>query len=401
MARLSMLFLLVGGCSETTDIGPGPEPDAADAPDGGLADGVDDNPSSDASVTDRPTTDRGPGLDSGPGDAGMPPVASQGIWISREEIAALPMSGSAWQSLLDAANGSAGTPDVSNQDQDNNVLVLAKAIVFVRTSDERYRTEVRSQCMAAIGTEVGGRTLALGRELLAYVVAADLVGLEASEDSAFRAWLRDTLTETLDGRTLVETHEERPNNWGTHAGASRAAVAVYLGDRVELERTALVFQGWLGDRSAYAMFSYGDLSWQADASAPVGVNPRGAERDGVSIDGAQPEEMRRGCAFQTPPCTTGYAWEALQGAVAQAEILWRQGFETYSWSDQAILRSVQYLYNLDSMFGGWAAESDDTWIPWIINYRYGTTFPADSPANAGKNMGYADWTHDTSTRTGE
>ena len=30
--------------------------------------------------------------------------------------------------------------------------------------------------------------------------------------------------------TLVSTHENRPNNWGTHAGAARAAVARYLGD---------------------------------------------------------------------------------------------------------------------------------------------------------------------------
>ena len=46
--------------------------------------------------------------------------------------------------------------------------------------------------------------------------------------------------------TLRGTHEQRPNNWGTHAGAARAAVALYLGDTAELSRTATVFRGWLG-----------------------------------------------------------------------------------------------------------------------------------------------------------
>ena len=75
-------------------------------------------------------------------------------------------------------------------------------------------------------------------------------------------------------RTLVSTHEDRPNNWGTHAGAARAAIAAYLGDSAQLARTALVFRGYLGDRAAYAGFEFGDLSWQCDpAAGPSGINP--------------------------------------------------------------------------------------------------------------------------------
>ncbi len=322
------------------------------------------------------------------------PTRSQGIWISREEVRALPMSGPAWTALLAAANRSAGTPQLSNQDQSNNVIVLAKALVFARTGEERYRTEVRQNCMAAIDTERGGRTLALGRELAAYVFAADLVGLTADEDTRFRTWLRRTLTETMDdGRTLIETHERRPNNWGTHAGASRVAVAAYLGDRAQIERAAVVFRGWLGDRAAYSSFDFGDLSWQANRSAPVGINPRGSTISGVSVDGAQPEEMRRGCEFRTPPCETGYAWEALQGAFVQAELLYRQGYDVYAWQDRALLRSVQYLESIDRSYGGWWADGDDTWLPFIVNKRYGTRFATQTPSQAGKNAGYADWTH--------
>ena len=322
-------------------------------------------------------------------------ATSKGIWISRDEIKALPMSGTAWNALKKQADQPAGTPLLSNQDQNNNVYILAKALVYVRTGVSSYRDSVVKACMAAIGTEAGGRTLALGRELEAYVVAADLVGLDAADDLRFRTWLRVTLTEVLSGNTLQSTHESRPNNWGTHCGDSRAAVAVYLGDSLELARCAKVFKGWLGDRSSYAGFTYGDLSWQFDPNHPVGINPPGATKNAESIDGVMPDDMRRGCAFQFPPCYTNYPWGALQGAVAQAEILSRQGYDTWSWSNQALRRAVQFLYNLSLRYpdGGWWASGDDQWIPWIINHRYGTHFPAVTPAQPGKNTGWTDWTH--------
>ncbi|MBI3184611.1 MAG: hypothetical protein HYZ28_20945 [Myxococcales bacterium] len=336
-------------------------------------------------------------------------MLAEGIWISRAEVLALPISGTAWSQLKAQADAPAGAPDLSNQDQMNNVYVLAKALVFARTGDQKYRTEVRSQCTQAIDTELGGRTLALGRELAAYVIAADLVGLDPSvEEPRFRSWLRRTLTENLDGRTLISTHEDRPNNWGTHAGASRAAVAAYLMrsadpqdqalGQQQMNRAAAVFKGYLGDRSSYAGFSYGELSWQADPLEPVGVNPQGATKNGYSIEGAFPDDMRRGCAFTWPPCHTGYAWGAFEGASVQAEILHRAGHDAWAWEDQALLRAARYLLNLHQKFGGWWAEGDDEWNPWLINHAYGTSFPTANPARPGKNMGWTNWTHDRSTR---
>jgi hypothetical protein len=313
---------------------------------------------------------------------------STGVWTSTEELAALPMKGPAWQHLKEVADRPTDPPNLSDQDQINNCEVVAKALVFARTGDQKYRKMVIDNCMQAIGTEQGGRTLALGRNLAAYVIAADLVRLEAEQDLRFRSWLRTTLTKKLSGRTLRSTHEDRPNNWGTHAGASRAAVAVYLGDRDELARTAAVFKGYLGDRSSYASFKYGDLSWQATRGAPVGINPLGATRDGHSIDGVMPDDLRRGAGYQWPPKGTGYPWEALQGAVVQAEILHRAGYDAWEWEDRALLRAVQWLYQI-----GWVAEGDDQWTPWLINYRYGTNFSANSPARFGKTMGWTDWTH--------
>jgi hypothetical protein len=207
-----------------------------------------------------------------------------------------------------------GTPNIADQNSQHDTNTLAAALVYARTSDASYRAKAAGAIMAAIGTGRGGRTLALGRNLVSYVIAADLIDLQrydAGIDQQFRSWLAAVRTETLDGRTLISTHEMRPNNWGTHAGASRVAADLYLGDTADLARAAQVFKGWLGDRSAYAGFKYGDLAWQARPDAPVGINPKGATKNGQSIDGVLPDDQRRAGGFGWPPQKENYVWEGL------------------------------------------------------------------------------------------
>jgi hypothetical protein len=318
-----------------------------------------------------------------------------GIWTSPAELAARPVSGAAWDNVKRAADGSAA-PAIANQDSDHDVQTMAAALVYARTGARAYRDKAAAGIAAAIGTEAGGRTLALGRNLPGYVIAADLIGLggyDGALDDRFRGWLAGVRTATLSGDTLTSTHEQRPNNWGTHAGAARVAADAYLGDTADLDRAARVFHGWLGDRGAYAGFKYGDLSYQADPSAPVGVNPAGATKDGVSVDGALPDDMRRGCSFQPVPCHTDYAWEAMQGAVVQAELLARRGYDAWGWSDRALLRAATYLRNLDAQFGGWWVQADDRWQPFLLNKAYaGAGLPQGATASIGKNMAFTDWT---------
>jgi hypothetical protein len=319
---------------------------------------------------------------------------AKGIWVDRQAIKTLPMTAPAWDKLKADADRTLGTPNLANQDDMTNVWVLAKALVYVRTGDPAYRDAVIAACMAAIGTEAGGETLALGRELAAYVIAANLVILPPEEDARFRSWLGSVTNLTMkDGRTLKQCHEQRPNNWGTMAGASRLAVAAYLGDEIDFARAATVFKGYLGDRSSYAGFKYGALDWQADPTQPVGINPQDAKRDGHSIDGVLPEEQRRsdvaGGAFYWPPPQEGYVWEGLQGAIAQAVILRRAGYPVLDWENQALLRAYRWLHEQ----ANFPAEGDDTWQPYLVNALYQTNFPTTPPSQPGKNVGYTDWTH--------
>lgn len=312
------------------------------------------------------------------------------IWISPNEIAELPISGKAWQNIKINADKPLSTPDLSNQDDMTNVYVLAKALVYVRLGYENYREDVINACMQAIGTEEGSTTLAFGRELSSYIIAAQLVGLPEDKKMIFDAWLKEALNKELGGRTLKSTHEDRPNNWGTHAGASRIALAIYFKDHEELTASAAVFKGWLGDRESYSDFKYRDTQWwQANPKKPVGINPIGSKKRGHSIDGVLPEEQRRSGSFSWPPEKENYVYEGLQGAIAQAVMLNRAGFDTFAWSDNALLRAFTWLHE-EAKF---PAEGDDTWQPHIINKIYGSQFPAPVPAKPGKAIGWTDWTH--------
>lgn len=322
--------------------------------------------------------------------APQPPAGTGSILLSATESAARPMSGAAWDAMKRQADAAAGPPNLADMNQSNNVVVLAKALVYARTGNPTYRAQVLSALRGVIGTEAGATTLSLGRELAAYVLAADLIGLRSADpafDSTFRAWLASLLSRPMaDGSSLRETHERRPNNWGTHAGASRAAIAAYLGDAAELARVAQVFKGWLGDRSSYAGFKFHDLWWQADASRPVGINPAGSTIAGHSVDGVLPDDQRRTGGFVWPPPCGNYPYGALDGALLQAEILRRAGYDAFNWQNRALLRAELWLHST-----GCPPSGDNLWQMPLIDARYGTSFWGGGSVRPGKNFGWTDW----------
>lgn len=320
-------------------------------------------------------------------------TSQQGVWISRSEVLARPMSGAAWTGLLSAANMSCGTPNLSNQDDPVNVCVMAKALVFVRTGTASYRTSVVTALRTIVSSGTyDGRALALGRELAAYVIAADLIGLKTFDpalDGLFRTKIKALLTTPTSGgpANLVQCHESRANNWGTHCGASRLAVNAYLGNTTEVARVAKVFKGWLGDRAAYSGFKYGDLWWQCDPSKPVGINP--AQCPMANLNGVLPDDQRRGGGYTWPPPQEQYVYGGLSGALSTAIMLRRAGYDVFNWESKALLRAYQWLH-VQAKF---PATGDDTWQPHAVNHYYGTSFPAPLPARAGKHVGWTDWTH--------
>jgi hypothetical protein len=64
-----------------------------------------------------------------------------GIWLSQDDLAALPISGTAWINLKAAADLPLESPDLSDLNNSVNVYILAKALVYGRTGLAKYRQE--------------------------------------------------------------------------------------------------------------------------------------------------------------------------------------------------------------------------------------------------------------------
>jgi len=84
----------------------------------------------------------------------------------------------------------------------------------------------------------------------------------------------------------------------------------------------------------------------------------------------------------------------MQGIVAQAQLLNRQGYNAWNWNDQAVRRAAEFLYRLNRHWPheDWNAPQGNEWIPWLLNARYGTHFETKLPAKPGKAVGFTDWT---------
>src|SRR5262245_60203103 len=72
-----------------------------------------------------------------------PPYNSDGprasIWISPEDLAALPDWGSAWESLVAYAAVPNQTPKIADFASNTDVRIMAKALVAARTSDKALK----------------------------------------------------------------------------------------------------------------------------------------------------------------------------------------------------------------------------------------------------------------------
>jgi len=325
--------------------------------------------------------------DSGGSDATTsPPV--QGLWTSAAELKGKSTSSTAWTKLKSYADADTSKPDVSNQDDPTNVRVLAAAIVYARTGDAKYKTKVDTACQKVVGTEAGGRTLAWGREAGAYALAADLVGYKSA---AFSKWLKamaDTHKGSQFGITLRQMFYMRPNNWGSMAFGSLAAIYAYLGDKTLLaDVRGYWVKGVLGPNPGLKYDA--DVSWHADPKDLRIINPKGAVKQGVNIDGIIPDDMRRGGSFTTgTPKATGYPWEHLQGVLMAARILQRQGTPIWQSGDQAIHRAAHALQV--QLKGTFLATGDDLWQLAFLEDAYGTSWVAGQAVwGAGKNAGFA------------
>ena len=345
----------------------------------------------------------------------IPGLASAGaddyLLMPRAELLSLPTSGAAWDALKATADSDWGSPDLCNQDVKHGTLAMSGALVYARTGDSAYATKAHKAIMAAMGTEQSTCSiLSIGRQLGAYVLAADFINLGGTDGDTFRTWLSAMRTRTFTfhtrWQTIIGTHKDSANNWGAFAGASRIAADLYLGDGADVAQAAAVLRGFLGDRSAWDQFrGQGDTNdvltstvraWACDASATgfVPVNPA-CTIAGTNLDGAIVNDVSRddlGLTWPVGPTGIGYTLESLQGLVLQTELLYRNGYSgAWGWSNNALERAAR-LVSRNGAAGGttWNTASVNQYVPWILNYRYGLDLPTKA-ARYGRIFGYTDW----------
>ena len=347
---------------------------------------------------------------SGGGSAPPPNVAVQsGIWLSQAELMALPTSGGAWDRLVSRSQQAIPRDDLSCQDASAPQAVMATALVAARLNDNALRAKVRDELMRAIGTENGStcghpdrnRPLGVGRNLAPYVIAADLIGFRAFDsgsEASWRNWLSTLRSKPLAGGWALDSAQARGDhsNWGAHQAAALTAANAYLGDAAQLAVDAAIARSWVDPTAAQNWVYYPDkhdYSWSATGIPPtVPVNPPGARKDGVNVDGIPLVDMQRGGGFTTgAPVTTDYPRESLVGRTVQFELLYRAGYNSYAWGNQGLLRVAQRLL-------AFSQQWDPAWYDarinayWILESRYRVGLPRAEAARGRQVVG-VDWTH--------
>ena len=322
-----------------------------------------------------------------------PSTSTSGLWISRSELMALPTSGSAWNAVVSAANGSWGSADLADNNSDHDMMVLAGALVAARTDNAAMRSKVISG-INSLRNSGFARVLEMSRNVPGYVIAADVIDLknaDPSTDQWFRGFIAGLRTKPLDGHSggdnLRETAMFSANNWGGRSRAAMVAIDLYLGDTADIADIVTAQRGYLGEAVADRL-SFTSTNWHANPSNKAGINRRGATISGRNVDGVIPEDQRRTGEFSWPAPAGNYPWGALQGESMASAMLHRAGLMSFRAGDDAIVRATSWLYNVNNN----PASGDDTATPWIINKYAGTSFPTTAAA-IGKSIAWTDWTH--------
>ena len=260
------------------------------------------------------------------------------------------------------ADGNCGSVNLSDQDDDTNVCIMAKALVFARTGGSGYRNDVVSAIdqISNMG-RYNGRALALGRELGAYVIAADLIDLknfDPKRDSAFRSKLQELRTTYTDGGpdNLIDCHEKRPNNWGQHVRILARGGRRLSGGSARARSHCSGLQGisWGSDLVCRLQVRLGPFLAVRSGQA------RGHQSEGVHQRRAQ---VRRHHARRPAPgwilshrCLASTAGELCVGSLGRCSRAGGSSYTTrgttvWNWQDQALFRAVRWLARREQLPG--------------------------------------------------
>ena len=317
-----------------------------------------------------------------------PPPPTSKTNILGVDFHARPQTGEPWKRLDAARKGATNiSMDSVNGNSGKNGALLALAFYAAATDDAASKAKVVDICKAAMSPGAPrGRTLEQARNLAPIAISLDAIG-----DHTLDGMLKTERDRVMPSQgSVVNCHTKRPNNWGTVSGLARIAVSAHISDTADVALAVKVFRGWLGDRDAYKGFTYGSLDWQANPTAPVGINPLGSFKGTVFVDGILPDDQRRQSEHGDKPqfpeyACENYVWQAMGEVFATALILRALGWtDVFTWSDAALQRAYASLHA-----HGCEMTGDDSW-QYANAQMLGVTIPHEGFA-PGKSMGWTDW----------
>jgi hypothetical protein len=345
------------------------------------------------------------------------PAQTSGIWLNNSTLDDLLQSGEAWNEVNGDAPGSIPFQPVCNQDSNHDTRTLAKALVGVATGDEAMQFGAISSINAAVGSEDdcgsmgtgANRWLDVGRNVGAYVIAADVLRSVGVTSSTVNNWFTTINTRTLDENnsphdpiTLSDAAWNSGANASAQQGFVRTAIAAYQNNAATLANEFDRFLRYVGDRNALHDLTAptGDQAdWHQDPDTnPIGIVQAGATRNGCQWDGAIVWDMARIGAYDCDPAWVGdaqYSWVGLMGAVPAAVILERKGFHAFSAQNNALNRVLDFLWDKRQLSGDarWFDGQRANHAIWLANGAYCEDWLFDGPTGQGQTVGYVDWTH--------
>lgn|GEM_PF-3074884 len=311
--------------------------------------------------------------------------------ISRDNLMALPTSGTAWNTIKSSADASA-IPDLCNQDNKADVNALAAGIVYARTGNVAYKTKVVDLITKAIASQKDGCTnaiLAMGRQLGGYVLAADFANYR---DPSFTTWLTGILSRNVGGHgrwnVLRFTAYDSASNWGVHALSSTTTADIFLNRTADIAKDWEVFsaygrpQGWPFNKASSYNEQWSCVSTNSTGKLPIAINSS-CVKSGIDLDGAPVEDSSRS-AFGS---YSTYIHESLQGYAVMAQLFERTGLNGWTVNNSQVCRAAK--------FGARAGRLNDNGVSYFVafmaNRFCGLTLPTKTPTSGGRMFGFSDW----------
>jgi hypothetical protein len=349
------------------------------------------------------------------------------LLVDSARLASLPACGAAYRRMKHAADDAVARVDVTAPEsaaspwlpnyEGMGAETLAAALVYARSGGSEYRDFVVRANRFVIGSEDSASTngtgaqdrlLAAMRQIGAYVMAADLVGMDPDVTGSrsgygsktWRAWLSALRTKSVGSGncTSIVDCNLKATNWGAWASASRVAIDVYLDDRADLAEAVGRLKLYLGESTSGRPWiksgSY-DASWACDAArggvdfVPINPSSCGQDKDGVIVEDAS----RSDASFPRWDRTgIDYSFHAYGAQLVAALLLDRQGYDVWNWGDRALKRVMDRFDRLGVATGNGRATA--THVSWIARHFYGHAYPTVA-AQPGDTLGYTDWLYGT------